>query len=63
MLGAEATIFFVLNPPGLLFLVLRRRIVSVLADRAFQCYDISHRELRDINLSDSIPFFRACDRD
>ena len=35
MLRAEATIFFVFNPPGLLFLILRRGIISVLANRAF----------------------------
>ena len=35
MFSAKTTVFFVLNTSGLLFLVLRRRIISILANRAF----------------------------
>ena len=35
MLRAKTTIFFVFNTTGLLFLVLRRGIISILANRAF----------------------------
>ena len=42
MLVTEPAILLVLDPTGLLLLVLRRRIISAFAVGAFQCDDVSH---------------------
>ncbi len=42
MFVAEATVFFIFDPAGLLSLVLRGRIVTMFADCAFKCNYLSH---------------------
>lgn len=42
MLLTETAVFLILDSTGLIFLVLRRRIVPMLTNRTFQCYLITH---------------------
>ena len=61
VLAAMTTVLLVFDSTGLLLLVLRRRIVAVLAVSAFEGNDVSHDDL-----SHSITrllLCRACDRD
>jgi hypothetical protein len=43
MFVAAGAIFFIFHATGLFLLILGRRIISLLANGAFEGYDISHR--------------------
>ena len=49
--GTEATVLLVLNASGLFLLVLRCRIIPILTNGAFQCYDVSHFILRNVMIA------------